>query len=139
MVNKAILIGKVGNDPEVKHFENNSVVNFSLATSENYKDKNGEKQTKTEWHKIVIWGKLVEVVEKYVDKGSRLYLEGKITTRSWDDKDGNKRFTTEIVCNNMTMLGTNKVDPKRPPMNEEASESTAHHEPATSETSDLPF
>lgn len=110
MINKAILIGNVGKDPEIKTFEGgNSVASFSLATSESYKDRNGQKQQKTEWHNISIWGKLVDVVERYVKKGDRLYLEGKITTRQWEDKEGNKRYTTEIICNQMTMLGGQKV------------------------------
>jgi len=105
MVNKAILVGHVGNDPEVKHLESGSTVaNFSLATTETYKNKQGERVSNTEWHNIVIWRGLAEVVEKYVKKGDPLFLEGKITTRKWEDKNGNKRYTTEVVCDNMVML-----------------------------------
>ena len=109
-VNKIILVGNVGNEPEVKSLTNDSkVCNFSLATSESYKNREGEKVTQTEWHNIVIFGKLTEIVEKYVKKGSLLYLEGKIRTRSWDDKEGNKRYTTEIVLDSfnsvLQMLG----------------------------------
>lgn len=105
-VNKLILVGNVGKDPEVRHLDNGAVVaKFSLATSETYKDKNGEKQTQTEWHNIVIWRQLAEVVEKYVKKGQQLYLEGKSTTRSYEDKDGNKRYITEMVAYSMQMLG----------------------------------
>ncbi|MBT3209647.1 MAG: single-stranded DNA-binding protein [Bacteroidetes bacterium] len=106
MINKVILIGNVGKEPEVNYLDNGvAVAKFSLATSESYK-KDGEKVTITEWHNIVMWRKLAEICEKYVKKGDKLYVEGKISTRSWDDKDGNKRYSTEIVANNMTMLGT---------------------------------
>ncbi len=105
-VNKAILVGHVGNDPEVRHLEGGTpVANFRLATSESYNNKSGERVTQTEWHSIVVWRGLAEVVEKYVKKGSQLYIEGRIRTRAWDDKDGNKRYTTEIVCDTMQMLG----------------------------------
>jgi single-strand DNA-binding protein len=104
-VNKVILIGNVGKDPEVKHLENGTVLTkFPLATSETYK-KDNEKVTNTEWHNIVLFKGQAEVAEKYVKKGDALYIEGKIRTRSWDDQDGNKRYMTEIVGNNMQMLG----------------------------------
>lgn len=107
MVNKVILLGNVGKDPEIRATNNQTkVANFSLATSEVYKDKNGERQSKTEWHNIVIWGKLSEIVEKHVNKGDKLYLEGKITTNKWQDKDGNDRSSIEIVCDKMQMLGS---------------------------------
>lgn len=106
MVNKAILIGNLGKDPETKHLDGgNAVCNFSLATSETFKNKQGEKVSKTQWHNIVMWGKLAEIADKYLKKGSKVYLEGKIETRSWDDKDGNKRYMTEIIADTMTMLG----------------------------------
>lgn len=99
-VNKAIILGNVGNDPEIKTFENgNKVANFSIATSEKWKDKDGEQQESTEWHSIAVFGKLADIVEQYVSKGQQLYIEGKIKTRSWDDSDGNKRYSTEIVLN----------------------------------------
>lgn len=105
-VNKAILVGHVGQDPEVRYLEGGTcVANFSLATSETYKNKNGEKITNTEWHKIVVYRRLAEVVEKWVKKGSHLYIEGKIKTRTYDDKDGNKRYITEIYAENLQMLG----------------------------------
>lgn len=106
-VNKVILIGNLGKDPEVRHLESGAVVaNFPIATSETYKDrKSGEKVTQTEWHNIVIWRGLAEVAEKYLKKGNSVYIEGKLRTRSWDDKEGNKRYTTEVVADNMTMLG----------------------------------
>ncbi len=104
-VNKVILIGNVGQDPEVRHLDKDvAVANFSLATSESYTSKTGEKVTTTEWHNIVVWRGLAKVVEQYVKKGDKLYIEGRIRTRSWDDKDGNKRYTTEIYADNMEML-----------------------------------
>ena len=105
-VNKVILIGNVGRDPEIRHLDKDvAVANFTLATSESYTNRNGEKVTTTEWHNIVVWRGLAKVVEQYVKKGDKLYLEGRIRTRSWDDKDGNKRYTTEIYVDNMEMLG----------------------------------
>lgn len=101
-----ILVGRLGRDPEVKFLANgNPVANFTLATDESYKDKSGEKQKRTEWHKIVIFGKLAEVVQKYVKKGAQLLLEGKVATRQWESKSGEKKSSTEIVCHSMTMLG----------------------------------
>lgn len=104
-VNKAIILGNVGNDPEVKYMPNgNAVANLSIATSETWKDKStSDKQEKTEWHRIVAFGKLAEIIEKYVKKGSKLYIEGKLQTRSWK-KDGQKHYSTEIVANSMQML-----------------------------------
>ena len=105
-VNKVLLIGNVGNDPEIRHLEGGTpVANFRLATSESYTNRSGERITQTEWHNIVLWRGLAEVTEKYVKKGAQLYIEGKIRTRAWDDKDGNKRYTTEIVADTMQMLG----------------------------------
>ncbi|MEL7585676.1 MAG: single-stranded DNA-binding protein [Prolixibacteraceae bacterium] len=105
-VNKVILIGNVGKDPEVRHLDKDvTVANFPLATSESYTAKNGEKVTTTEWHNVVIWRGLAKVVEQYVKKGDKLYIEGRIRTRAWDDKDGNKRYTTEIYGDSMEMLG----------------------------------
>jgi len=105
-VNKVILLGNVGADPEVKYLEGGTcVASVRLATSETYKNKNGEKITNTEWHNIVLWRGLGEITEKYVKKGSQLYIEGKIKTRTWDDKDGIKRYTTDIVADSMQMIG----------------------------------
>jgi single-strand DNA-binding protein len=105
-VNKAILVGYVGNDPEVKYLDSGTpVANFRLATSENYTNKTGEKVTQTEWHNIVLWRGLASIAEKYVKKGTQLFIEGRIRTRSWDDRDGNKRYTTEIIADSMQLLG----------------------------------
>lgn len=111
MINKVILVGHVGRDPEIRHLDNNlTVARFSLATSESYKNKNGEKITNTDWHNIVVWRGLAEIAEKYVKKGSLICVEGKIRNRSWDDKDGNKRYTTEIDCDNLQLLGRRPDD-----------------------------
>jgi single-strand DNA-binding protein len=105
-VNKVILIGNLGKDPEVKYLDSGvAVANFSLATTENYRNKEGEKVSQTEWHNIVLWRGLAEIAEKWLKKGSSVYIEGKIRTRRWEDKDGNARYTTEILGENMTMLG----------------------------------
>ena len=106
-INKVILIGNLGKDPEVRHLESGvAVCNFSIATGETYKDKNsGEKVTHTEWHNIVLWRGLAEVAEKYLKKGAKIYIEGKLRTRSWQDQEGNTKYTTEILGDNMTMLG----------------------------------
>ena len=104
-VNKVILIGNLGADPEVRHLQNDvTVANFNLATSETFKDRvTGEKREQTEWHRVVVWRGLAEVVEKYVKKGSKVYVEGKLRTRKWE-KDGIERYTTEIMADELTML-----------------------------------
>ena len=105
-VNKTILIGNIGRGPEVRYTKSGqAVASFSLATSERWTGKDGNKEEKTEWHRIVIWGKLAEIAGKYLSKGKQVYIEGRLQTREWDDKDGNKKQTTEIVANIMTMLG----------------------------------
>ena len=105
-INKVILVGNLGKDPEVRHLDNGvAVANFSLATTENYKNKEGEKVSQTEWHNIVLWRGLAEVAEKYLKKSANIYIEGKIRTRKWEDKDGITRYSTEILGDNMTMLG----------------------------------
>ena len=106
-VNKVILIGNLGKDPELRHLESGvGVANFSLDTSETYKDrKTGERVSQTEWHNVVLWRGLADVAEKYLKKGDKIYIEGKLRTRSWQDQQGNNRYTTEIIADNMTMLG----------------------------------
>jgi single-strand DNA-binding protein len=137
-INKVILVGNVGKDPEVRHLDNGvAVASFPLATSETYKNKENQKVTNTEWHNIVIWRGLADVVEKYVKKGSSLYIEGKIRTRSWDDKDGNKRYTTEIVADNMQMLGAKQSNEESAAAPENAS--TESIENTSTEEDDLPF
>ena len=105
-VNKVILIGRLGKDPEMRFTSSGrAVTNFSMATSESWKDAGGERQEKTEWHKVQMWGPLAETAAKLLSKGKLVYVEGRLQTRSWDDKDGSKRYTTEIVANQMTLLG----------------------------------
>ncbi len=107
-VNKVILVGNLGRDPEVRYSPNGqAVANVTLATSESWKDKtSGEKQEKTEWHRIVFFGRLAEIAGEYLKKGSQIYIEGRLQTRKWQDKDGKDRYTTEIVANDMQMLGS---------------------------------
>jgi len=128
-VNKVILIGNLGKDPEVRYLDNGvAVANFSLATTENYKNKEGERVSQTEWHNIVLWRGLAEVAEKWLKKGSSVYVEGKIRTRKWEDKDGNTRYSTEILGDNMTML-----------RGKPSSETPVEVAPATDKKDDLPF
>lgn len=115
MINKVILLGNVGSDPETHHFdETSSVSKFSLATTEKWKTKEGEKKEETEWHNVICYKGLAKVVESYVKKGSKLYVEGKIKTRSYDDKDGNKRYVTEIICHNLQMLDSKPSEQSEP-------------------------
>lgn len=105
-VNKVILIGRLGRDPETRYTgSGQQVCNFSMATDETFKDRAGAKQTKTEWHKIVAWGRLAEIIQQYVKKGSLIYVEGRLQTRQWDDPQGAKRTATEVVASAMKMLG----------------------------------
>ncbi|MBG95091.1 MAG: single-stranded DNA-binding protein [Chloroflexi bacterium] len=105
-VNKAILIGNLGRDPELRYTQNGqAVVNFTLATSEKWSDRSGEKKERTEWHRIVAWGKTGELCAQYLSKGRAVYVEGRIQTRDWEDKEGNKRKTTEINASQVTFLG----------------------------------
>lgn len=105
-VNKVILIGNLGKDPEIRYTTGGSAVaNFTIATSDSYTDKDGERQEKTEWHRIVAWGRLAEICGEYLSKGRMVYIEGSLRTRSWEDKDGNTRWTTEVVARSMEMLG----------------------------------
>lgn len=104
-LNKAMIIGRLGQDPEVRYTQSNTAVaTLSVATTERYKDRNGELQENTEWHRVVAWGRLAEICQEYLKKGSLAYFEGPIQTREWEDKDGQKRYTTEIKALNMQML-----------------------------------
>ena len=146
-VNKVILVGNLGKDPEVRHLENGTAVaNFPIATSESYKDKQGNRVDQTEWHNVVVWRKLAEIAENYLKKGSQIYLEGKLRTRSWDDPQGNKKYTTEVVADTFTMLGR-----KEDNQNSGNSGTTAYNHPtniastsnvannSVQEEDDLPF
>jgi len=106
-VNKVILIGNLGADPEVRYMPSgDAITNIRLATTDNWKDKNGEKQERTEWHRVAFFGKLAEIAGEYLKKGSQVYVEGRLQTRKWQDKDGQDRYTTEIVADRMQMLGS---------------------------------
>ena len=110
-VNKVILIGNLGQDPEIKYMQNGkAVANFSIATSESWKDQSGQKQERTEWHRLVAYDKLAEIIGEYVKKGSKIYVEGKLQTRKWQDQSGVDKYTTEVVINTMQMLDGKKQD-----------------------------
>lgn len=120
MVNKATLVGRLGKDPETRYTQSGkNVCNFSIATDEQWKNETGEKQQKTSWHRLVVWGKLGEICQQYLKKGGLVYVEGPIQYREWEDKDGNKRNTTEINVREMRMLG-NKPREEAPVSDEDA-------------------
>jgi single-strand DNA-binding protein len=117
-LNKVMLIGNVGKDPEIRYLDgagqnnpNSKVANFTLATSEKYRDRNGNLQERTEWHNIVAWRNSADIAEKYVKKGTQLYIEGKLRTRDWTDQSGNKHYTTEVVVDNLQLLGRRSDNP----------------------------
>ena len=150
MINKVILIGNLGKDPEVRHLESGVMVaNFTLATTESYKDRNtGERRQVTEWHNIVLWRGLAEVTETYLKKGNQVYVEGKLKTRTWTDQEGNTRYTTEVIADNMTMLGgraaeTSTAAASTTPTSSVTSEETAPVSPnitaVSDDSDDLPF
>ena len=135
-VNKVILLGHLGKDPEVKKIDRGkSVANISLATSEVYKNKEGEKVTNTEWHNIVLWSPLAEIAESYLKKGSQLYLEGKISNRSYEDKDGVKKYISEVVGRDITLLGRPNNNESDETMKDQDDTSSA----VSNEADDLPF
>jgi single-strand DNA-binding protein len=143
-VNKVILVGNLGQKPEMRYTATQSAVaNLSIATTESWKDKeSGEMRDKTEWHKVVFFGKLAEIVEKYLDKGSSIYIEGKLQTRKWQDKSGADRWTTEIVGSELTMLGSRNAPSAATPMNNAQSESPFPSEGDTGSgltDDDIPF
>ena len=146
-INKVILIGNLGNDPEVRYTAGGAAVaNISLATTDSWRDKNtGEQQERTEWHRVVFFGRLAEIVGEYLKKGSQVYVEGRLQTRKWQDKDGNDRYTTEIVANEMQMLGGRGGGAERDTSRSApASESRGREEPAPRTDSefvddDIPF
>lgn len=113
-INKAIILGNIGNDPETKYTQDGkAITSFSVATSEKWKDKNGQPNEKTEWHRITCFGKLAEIAEKYLKKGSKVYIEGSIKTDKWKDKDGNDRYTTGIIAKEMQMLDSKESSDSR--------------------------
>jgi len=106
-INKVILVGNLGADPEVRYLNTGTAVaNFRMATTQNIKNREGEKEARTEWHRVVAFGRLAEICGEYLNKGKQVYVEGRLRTRSWDDRDGNKRWTTEIIATTMQMLGS---------------------------------
>ncbi len=138
-INRVILIGNLGRDPEVRHLDNGLVkASFSLATTETFKGKDGNPTDHTEWHNIVLWRRLAENAEKFLRKGSQIYLEGKIRTRKWEDKDGNTRYTTEIEGTSMIMLGSRR-EQETTATSEEAATSNNGGELVSDEGNDLPF
>ena len=136
-INKVILVGRLGRDPEVRYTPSGATVaNFSIATSDEWKDKEtGQKQEKTEWHRIVAWRRLGEICGEYLRKGKQVYIEGKLQTRSWEDRDGNKRYTTEIVAQSMQMLDAQTRDMRADP----ADPGLPVEEPITVPEDDIPF
>ena len=139
-VNKVILVGSLGKDPEIRHLDTGvAVANFSLATTESYKNKSGERVSNTEWHNVVLWRGLAELAEKYLKKGNSVYIEGKISTRKWEDKEGNTRYSTDIIADKMTMLGS-KSDNESSNPKEEPSETINSEVPSQDDSKgDLPF
>ena len=140
-INKVILIGRLGKDPEMRFTPSGkAVTNFTMATNEVWSDQNGEKQERTEWHRIVTWGKLAENCAKLLSKGKQVYVEGRLQTRQWDDKDGNKRYTTEIVANQMQILSS--LDSKGARMggaSDDPGYGASESIPASPEFDDIPF
>ncbi len=136
-INKVLLIGRLGRDPEVRYTPSGvAVANFSIATSEEWTDKNsGEKQERTEWHRIVAWRRLGEICGEYLHKGSQVYIEGRLQTKSWEDRDGNKRYTTEVLAQNMQMLGSAGKGGRAEP----ADKDFPVEEPITVPEDDIPF
>ncbi len=137
-VNKVILVGRLGRDPETRYTSSGQAVcNVSLATDETFKDRAGERQKRTEWHRIVLWTKLAELAQQYLKKGSLVYIEGRIQSRQWDDRDGNKRTSFEIVATAMKFLGARGEAPAAPEAEPQATQEAAP-EPSVSDE-DIPF
>lgn len=138
-VNKVILLGNLGKDPEIRNLESGAkVATFSLATNRTYKGQDGKRIDETEWHNIVLWGNLADLAEKFLAKGRQVFIEGRIKTRQWDDKDGNRRYTTEIVGENMTFVGGRDQRDESTPTSDQ-NFSTSSEKPEVEEGDDLPF
>ncbi|MES2733322.1 MAG: single-stranded DNA-binding protein [Bacteroidota bacterium] len=149
-VNKVILVGNLGKDPEVRHLDGDKkVAKFPLATTEAYRDRNGQRVENTEWHNVEFWGSITEVIEKYLKKGSQVYIEGKLRTRSYEDKEGVKKYVTEVIGQNLTLIGGKPTDSPGEGNYSEAAASNASKGSRVNETSppfvtnndvdDLPF
>ncbi|MBN1543589.1 single-stranded DNA-binding protein [candidate division KSB1 bacterium] len=141
-LNKVMLIGRLGADPELKYTPSNApFLNLSLATNTSWKGQDGNQQEATEWHRVVVWRKLAEIIAQYAKKGNRIYVEGKLSTRSWDDKDGNKRYMTEVVADQIQLLESRTERgegsfSQAPPPNESTGDFS---EPSAEDSDDLPF
>ncbi len=134
-INKVILVGNLGRDPELRYTQSGTAVaNLSIATSETWNNKEGQKQERTEWHRVVLWDKLAEIAEKYLSKGRQVYLEGRLQTRVWKDNDGNKRYTTEIRGDQLVMLGGKGDQPQQG-----VAAPAADSEPFQATDDDVPF
>ncbi len=139
-VNKVILLGNLGKDPEVRNLESGAkVATFSLATNRSYKAQDGKRVEETEWHNIVLWGALADLAEKFLAKGRQVYIEGRIRTRQWDDKEGIKRYTTEIVGENMTFVGGRDQRDEPPPPSDQDFSQSSGSSTEKDEGDDLPF
>ncbi|WP_440998636.1 single-stranded DNA-binding protein [Fodinibius sp. SL11] len=143
-LNKAMIIGRLGQDPDVRYTQSNTAVaNLSVATSERYKDKQGEWKENTEWHRVVAWGRLAEICQEYLKKGSQVYIEGPIQTRKWEDKEGQTRYTTEIKALTMTMLDSKGESggnvPPKPDNSQPVSSNVDLNEDFEDIDDDLPF
>jgi single-strand DNA-binding protein len=136
-LNKAMIIGRLGDDPDVRYTQSNTAIaNLSIATSERYKDKSGEHKETTEWHKVVAWGRLAEICQEYLSKGSQVYIEGPIQTRKWEDKEGNTKYTTEIKAITMKMLDSKDDNRSK---NKPSEQVDLNSEDLDNVDSDLPF
>lgn len=142
-INKVLLIGRLGADPEVKAVgQGTTVATFNLATSENWVGKDGQKQERTEWHRVVTWGKLAEICGKHLTKGRQVYVEGRLQTRSWEDQQGQKRYTTEVVASTVQFLGSageSRVEGRSDRGNSQAQEPDFGPEPQFDANDDIPF
>ncbi len=134
-INKVILIGNLGKDPEIVNFENAKKAAFPLATTETFKNKDGQKVEQTEWHNIVCWRGLADIAERFLQKGTQIFIEGRLRTRTWEDKDGNKRYTTEIVAENFMILGNRNSNNH----NNDSSQQDSLNTLLEGEVNDLPF
>jgi len=139
-VNKVILVGRLGKDPETRYMPNGeAVTNVTLATSETWKDKNGEKQEKTEWHRVTFYRKLAEIAGEYLKKGGMVYVEGRLETRKWQDKEGKERYTTEIIANEMQMLGGKADKPEQGDKKDHQMKNNDNPNPFDDFADDIPF
>ncbi|MFC1731462.1 single-stranded DNA-binding protein [candidate division KSB1 bacterium] len=139
-INKVILIGRLGQDPELKYLPNgDAVCNFSIATSESWKDRDGQAQERTEWHNIATFRRLAEICGEYLKKGKQVYIEGKLRTRSWEDQNGQKRYVTEIIANEMKMLGRRDEDIGSESSTPQQNQKNEASQPPATDDDDLPF